>query len=278
MRFKWPRLFSVFEVHIAFGTIMVKIELVHSARGEFPELDRSALSFADIANLYGRPPTSPLEPWVRLNFVSTIDGSVTGGDGLSGSISSESDRLVFRALRCLTDVVLVAAGTVRDEGYVGPLVDEEQREWRRSAGLAADPEFAVVTKSLDLNFETLQASPVTPILFTPTPPSCPRAQELSEVARIVHFDEPGETLVAGIRSWFAAQNIRQVLCEGGPSLAGAFISAGGLDEICLTITPLASVGTGPRVTRGEPSTHYFDLRHVLASAQGDLHLRYIKPE
>src|SRR5699024_6021438 len=138
------------EIPPKYGMTMVKLKVLRAdAPNDFCS-DRSDLQFADIIRLCGRPEPKPAEAWIRMNVVSTIDGSLTGGDGLSASISSESDRLVFRALRCLTDVVLVAAGTVRDEGYVGALIDDDQRAWRLAAGLGADPEFAIVTRSLDL--------------------------------------------------------------------------------------------------------------------------------
>ena len=54
---------------------------------------------------------------VRANMVSTVDGAASGIDGLSGTVSGEADRRVFRTLRQLADVVLVGAGTARAEGY-----------------------------------------------------------------------------------------------------------------------------------------------------------------
>src|SRR6478672_11033193 len=59
----------------------------------------------------------PRLPWLRLNFVSTVDGAVDGADGKSGSINTEADHRVFRVLREIADVVVVGAGTVRAEGY-----------------------------------------------------------------------------------------------------------------------------------------------------------------
>ena len=55
--------------------------------------------------------------WLRVNFVSTLDGAVSGADGRSGSINTPADHRVFRVLRELADAVVVGAGTVRAEGY-----------------------------------------------------------------------------------------------------------------------------------------------------------------
>ena len=50
-------------------------------------------------------------------MVSTIDGSVTDAEGLSGGISSEADRRVFRVLRSLADAIVVGARTAEVERY-----------------------------------------------------------------------------------------------------------------------------------------------------------------
>ena len=45
----------------------------------------------DLADLYAVPRT----PWLRVNFVATVDGAATGEDGRSGSINNEIDQQVF---------------------------------------------------------------------------------------------------------------------------------------------------------------------------------------
>ena len=73
-----------------------------------------------LADLYAFPDPVPPHGWVRANMVTTLDGSTTGADGLSGTIGGAADRAVFGALRGLADVVLVGAGTARTEGYRRP--------------------------------------------------------------------------------------------------------------------------------------------------------------
>jgi riboflavin biosynthesis pyrimidine reductase len=53
---------------------------------------------------------------LRVNFVSSADGAVTL-EGVSGGLSGPADKRVFQLLRDMADVVLVAAGTFRNEGY-----------------------------------------------------------------------------------------------------------------------------------------------------------------
>src|SRR4051794_18610951 len=74
----------------------------------------SAEDDVDLDLAYALPPGAQ---WLRANMVSTIDGSVTGENHRSGTISGTTDKAVFAALRRLADAVLVGAGTARTEGY-----------------------------------------------------------------------------------------------------------------------------------------------------------------
>ena len=52
------------------------------------------LTEAELAALYAYPEETVAErPWVRANFVTTLDGAVTGDDGRSGSINTGADRI-----------------------------------------------------------------------------------------------------------------------------------------------------------------------------------------
>jgi len=53
-------------------------------------------------------------------------------------------------------------------------------------------------------------------------------------------------LVDGLR----AEGLRRVLCEGGPTLLGALLRAGVVDELCCTITPSIVGGPGKRIVDG----------------------------
>ena len=76
----------------------------------------SRLDLAGLATAYGAPTDAPR--WVRVNMVTTLDGAATGADGVTGSINSPADKIVFDLLRALSDVVVIGAGTARTEGYV----------------------------------------------------------------------------------------------------------------------------------------------------------------
>src|SRR5690554_8188229 len=92
-----------------------------------------ALSDDELLKLYSVADRG--QPWLRANFISSVDGAATH-DGLSAGLGSPADRRVFDLLRRLADVIVVGAGTVRAEGYEGLRLDDEAVGWRVGNGLS----------------------------------------------------------------------------------------------------------------------------------------------
>ncbi|KQQ01444.1 MULTISPECIES: pyrimidine reductase family protein [unclassified Rathayibacter] len=216
------------------------------------------------------------ERWLRVNFVSSVDGAVTH-DGVSGALGGDADLRVFDLLRRLADVVLVAAGTVRTEGY-GPMVlSEEAASARTAAGLPPHPVFAIVSGSLDLDAGSrlFTEAPVRPVVVTTGRSSSRRRAELAEVADVLVCGE--DSLDAPrMRDALAERGLARIHCEGGPSLLGALLADDVVDELDLTLSPTLEAGDAGRIARGAlPAAREQRLAHVLAS--GDtLLLRYLR--
>ncbi|HWK19574.1 MAG TPA: pyrimidine reductase family protein [Microbacteriaceae bacterium] len=239
---------------------------------------RSGLDREALAELYGRPGAARgAGPWIRVNFVATADGSATGDDDRSGTISSEADMAVFGVLRRLADVVLVAAGTVRREGYEGPLVREAQRAWRLEHGLAEHPGFAIVSERLDLDPDSalFAESPVRPLVLTYASSPADRHAALAEVADIAFVGEDALDRAA-LRDAFAERGWSDVLCEGGPTFFGSLAHADAVDELCLTVVPKLVAGDGPRIAHGRETDVALRLAHVLHGPADELILRYTR--
>jgi riboflavin biosynthesis pyrimidine reductase len=193
-------------------------------------------------------------PWVLMCMIASADGA-TAGDGRSGPLGGAGDRAVFGALRELTDIVLVGAGTARDESYGPP-----RRESLR---------IAIVTKSLrlDWNSELLQSGRA--IVVT------------SETAGVVPDGIPAvraghdDVDLALALQHLGALGVGIVMAEGGPSLNGTLVAAGLVDELCLTVSPHLVGGSSSRVAHGSVAalTH-LSLAHVLEE-DGWLFLRYV---
>src|ERR1044071_1337984 len=67
--------------------------------------------------LYAYPDVD--RPWLRTNFVCTVDGGAQDADGVTAALGGEADQEVFPLLRGVADVVIVGAATARVEKY-GP--------------------------------------------------------------------------------------------------------------------------------------------------------------
>jgi len=103
----------------------------------------------DIAAAYAWPEGA----WTRAMMLTTLDGAIAGADGLSGSISSATDRLIFSEVRRLCDAVLVGAGTIRAERYHPMKARPEYQEARAAAGLEPAPVVVIVSRALDLPWQ-----------------------------------------------------------------------------------------------------------------------------
>ncbi|WP_022886106.1 pyrimidine reductase family protein [Glaciibacter superstes] len=220
-----------------------------------------------------------VSPWLRVNFVSSLDGAATH-DGLSGGLGNDDDRLVFDTLRMLSDVIVVGAGTVRAEGYGGVRLSDSDAAWRVDAGLPPQPRVAIVSSRLDISPEHpfFTEAAVTdadgrPIVITHAASPADRRAALGEVAEVLVC---GEAAVdCGVMSEaLAERGLTQVLCEGGPHLFGTLIDADRVDELCLTLSPVLENGSAGRIARGgAAASRSMKLMHALPA--GDmLFLRY----
>ncbi len=201
------------------------------------------VSAAELEALYRFPD----RPWVRSNFVTSLDGSIVGGDGRSGSINTPPDNRVFALQRDLCDAVLVGSGTVRAEGY------ERLTPTRRRS----DPPALVVVSGSGRVPEGLRAPTEgrgRGLLVT-----CESAGEraLDRARSVLGADA---VLVAGgdavdlasAARALAARGVRHLLCEGGPTLLTAALAAGVIDEMALSTAPTVVGGSGSRITARAP--------------------------
>jgi riboflavin biosynthesis pyrimidine reductase len=198
------------------------------------EVDKEALRA-----LYAAPSRS----WLRVNFVSTLDGAATGADGRSGSINTDADFVVFQLLRELADVVVVGAGTVRHEGYV-PLRAEDP---------AAAP-LAVVSHTARLPDKLRDGDPGSVLLVTRAGADPTHLEDARRVLGEDHVVVVGDERVdlVAARKALEDKGMRQILSEGGPTLLGTMLGAGIVDELDLTWAPTVVGGDHPRIVAGPP--------------------------
>lgn len=199
-----------------------------------------------------RPPPAG-RPWVVVGMVASADGATAVG-GRSGVLGGEADREVFRAVRAVADVVLVAAGTARTEGYGPVRLSDDARAARVAAGRSPDaPRLAVVSRSLELGAvaERFPDHEQRPLVLTTTDADDERVRALSAVAEVRRFGESSCDLAAALAS-LHRDGAAVVVSEGGPQLIGGLVGAGVVDELCITIAPMLVGGASDRVAVGAP--------------------------
>lgn len=212
------------------------------------DLDDEAL-----AQLYAPPRL----PWLRVNFVATLDGATQGGDGLSKSINNAADKRVFDALRQRADCLVVGAGTLRDEGYAVPRLP-----------------LVVVSRGGSVP-EQLREAPAGRITMATvaSAPGLDEARSLLGDANVLVLGE-SEVDLAELVPALADRGWRELLCEGGPQLFGAMLAAGAVDELCLTVVPRLVGGDHLRVMTGV-STDVEARPSVLLEQDGTLIGRWL---
>lgn len=217
------------------------------------------LDLAALTESYAYPSTD--RPWLRTNFVSTLDGAAFDADGRSGSLGGDADTQVFALLRSLADVIIVGAGTARAEGYQAVHADEVDGELRARLGLSPIPPIAVVSKSLKI-----PAGLLVPGQFVITTGDAPQAQldALREMVDVIAVGT-GQIDWAQVFEQFAARGLNRLLCEGGPTLHGQLVELDLIDELCLSIAPIMAAGPAPRIAHsGLAITHPMILGHSIA--------------
>lgn len=208
---------------------------------------------ADLAELYAVPRT----PWLRANMLSTVDGSVTGSDGRSGSINNAADKRVFDTLRRLADAVLVGAGTARAERYrpaARPLVVLSHRGEVPPTLRGAEPGRVWLA--------THAAAP-----------GLAAARDLLGAEQVLVSGEDGVDLAA-LRRDLHARGWQSLLCEGGPRLLAEALAQGVVDELDSTVVPRLVAGDGARLSVGAPVDVPLRL-HLLVEDEGTLLARWL---
>ena len=151
-------------------------------------------------------------PFVTWKFATTLDGRSAAADGSSRWVSSPAARLDTHRLRALCDTMLVGTNTVA--------VDDPHLTVRDHEGipLPGQPLRAVMgERDLDA-----------------------RRRIFDDAAETVHLRtrEPE----AALKDLFARDR-QHVFLEGGPTLAGAFLRAGLVDEVVAYVAPML-LGSG----------------------------------
>lgn len=194
-------------------------------------------------SLYAFPTVE--RPWLRTNFVTTLDGAAHDVDGVTASLGGATDTALFAHLRSIADVILIGAGTTRIENY----------------GPDSPVPIAVVSRRLEIP-DRLRVPGVA--VVTTTDASSERVELLRSAGVDVLAHGTGAIDWPGVLADFATRGWMRINCEGGPTLHGELVSLGLVDDLCLTIAPVMTSGNAPRIAHGGlPVAVDMQLAHAL---------------
>lgn len=250
------------------------------APARFTRLDSlTSVEAAELPRLYAYP-LDLNRCWVRANMIASVDGGATV-EGRAGGLAGAGDRLLFKVLREIADVVLVGAGTVRTENYSGAQLSVASRQTRHARGQAEVPPIAVVTASgaLEPTSRLFQRTETPPVVFTTTASFDATRDRLQGHAEVLDASTSDPIVVdpVAVLTELARRGLYRVLCEGGPRLLGDIVERDLLDELALTVAPMLVAGGGPRVvTSGVSVATRLQTAHTLTDDGGYLYLRYTR--
>jgi riboflavin biosynthesis pyrimidine reductase len=178
---------------------------------------------------------------LRANFVASLDGMVEV-EGRSKPLGGESDHAAFMAMRAASDVILVGAGTVRQERYGPVRLGTDVQERRRARGQSPLPQLAIVSNQADLDGKARVFGGDTPPLLLTTTAAAERRVDLAAVADVVGCGDQWVDITLAVEK-LRERNLGRILCEGGPTLLRSLLAADLLDEFCCTTAPCL-VGMG----------------------------------
>jgi riboflavin biosynthesis pyrimidine reductase len=216
-------------------------------------------------------------PYVLVNMITSVDGA-TVVDGVSGGLGGEGDRQVFRAIRAVPDVVLVAARTANAETYNAPRISEAAQAARRDRGQTPTPRLAVVTGQLSVDLSLgmfTDPGEQRPLVITSAAAPMNRRDEVETVAEVI---VAGETAVdlADAMTQLRRRGASVVLCEGGPSMNGGLVGLDLVDEWCVSLSATLAGGDSRRIVNGAPpALRPLTLDRILEH-DGMLFLRYLR--
>ena len=148
-------------------------------------------------------------PFVTWKFAATLDGRSAAADGTSRWVSSAPARRDTHRLRALCDAILAGTGTV--------LVDDPQ---------------LTVRDDEDRNLPRLR-QPLRAVMGLRDVPAGRRVLDDAAETVLLRTRDPQEALAA-----LRERDRQHVFLEGGPTLAGAFLRGGLVDEVVAYVAPM----------------------------------------
>lgn len=182
-------------------------------------------------------------PYLIWKYAATLDGRSAAADGTSRWITSEAARADVHALRGTVDAIIAGVGTV---------LADDARLTVRGAGAPRTPLRVVVDSSGRTPENALVRDGA--------------AATWIATAADVGAAADGRVDLGRLLAGLYARGVRGALLEGGPTLAGAFLAAGLVDEVVGYVAPkllgAGAAALGPAGVTGIDAAIELDITDI----------------
>ena len=179
-------------------------------------------------------------PYVRCKLAASLDGRTAMASGESRWISSEEARRDVQFLRARSSAILTGVGTLlADDPSLNVRLDCMDLPGLEPGEAVRQPLRVVVDSRLrtPATARTLSLPGGTLIACAGCPPEAVAVLESAGARVVVCPDGASRVDLESLLRHLAGQEVNEISIEAGPTLAGAFVAAGLVDELVLYLAP-----------------------------------------
>jgi diaminohydroxyphosphoribosylaminopyrimidine deaminase / 5-amino-6-(5-phosphoribosylamino)uracil reductase len=185
-----------------------------------------------------------MRPWVLLKLAMSRDGAVADPSGKRRWITGEASRREVHRMRANVDAVAIGRGTV--------VADDPELTVRDAELPRRQPVRVVFDSALSISTDAMlvRSAREVPTVVVSGPSADPSRREALEKQGVSILPAPDlRHALARLREG----DIRSMMVEGGPRLAGAFLAAGVVDRIAIFTAPIELGPDAPRALEFAPA-------------------------
>ena len=179
-------------------------------------------------------------PYVRCKLAASLDGRTAMASGESQWITGPAARRDVQFLRARSSAILTGVGTVlADDPSMNVRLEPNDLQGVEPGEAVRQPLRVVVDSALrtPTNARMLRLPGLTLVACLDQPPQRIAALESAGARVRVSAESAGRVDLESLLRYLAREEINEVLIEAGPTLAGAAIQAGLVDELILYLAP-----------------------------------------